>query len=86
MHEKNSEKLHRCSTSNVTKRVCGEHYDKFYQTLIINVDFFKRFVYFVFNISDARANSKFQFVRVAVIKIHSQTDTTKQTLQKAQVS
>jgi len=48
------------------------------QSLIINVDiFFKQFVNFVLNIFGVRANSKFQFVRAAVRKIHSQTFTTK---------
>ena len=46
--------------------------------MIINVDiFFERFVNFVLIIIAVRANSKFQFVRAAVSKIHSQTVTTK---------
>ena len=46
--------------------------------LTINVDiFFKRFVNFVLNIFAVRACSKFQFIRVAVSKIHSKTVTTK---------
>jgi len=45
--------------------------------LTINVDiFFKRFVNFVLNILAVRAKSKFQFVRAAVSKIHSQIVTT----------
>jgi len=38
---------------------------------------FKRFVNFVLNIIAVRANSKFQFVRAALSKIHPQTATTK---------
>jgi len=37
---------------------------------------FKRFVNFVWNIFAVHANSKFQFVRAAVSKIHFQTITT----------
>jgi len=49
----------------------------------INVDiFFRRFANFVLNISAVRANSKFQFVRVAVGKIHSHTVTAKLTSEK----
>jgi len=46
--------------------------------LIVNAGIFpKRFVNFVLNIFPFRANSKFQFVRAAVSKIHPQTVTTK---------
>jgi len=44
---------------------------------------FKRFENFLWNIFAVRANAKFQFVRAAVSKIHSQTVSTTQTSEKA---